>query len=82
MASIIDSFIHELDFTITLTCVTDDDNTFVSWTKDQRKIADIKDNCAFTSIPDDTYNYACDVANTIYYLIIPPDAITGLPDSM
>ena len=61
---------------VTLTCVTDDDNTFVSWTKDQRKIADIKDNCAFTSIPDDTYNYACDVANTIYYLIIPPDAIT------
>jgi hypothetical protein len=44
--------------------------------KDARKIADIKDDCVFTSVPDDTYSYTCDVSNKIYYLIIPPDAIT------
>jgi hypothetical protein len=62
--------------TVTLTCVTDDDNKFVSWSRDARNIADVQDDCVFTSIPDDTYNYTCDVANKIYYLIIPPDAIT------
>ena len=62
--------------TVTLTCVTDDDYKIVSWKKDARNIANIKDDCVFTSIPDDTYNYTCDVSNKIYYLIIPPDAIT------
>ena len=62
--------------TVTLTCVTDDDYKIVSWTKDARKIADIKDDCVFTSIPDNTYNYTCDVSNKRYYLSIPPDAIT------
>jgi hypothetical protein len=61
--------------TVTLTCVTDDDYQIVTWTKDAIKIADIKDDCVFTSIPDNNYNYTCDVANKIYYLIIPPDAI-------
>ena len=62
--------------TVTLTCVTDDDYKIITWTKDAIKIADIKDDCNFTSIPDDTYNYTCDVAKKRYYLIIPPDAIT------
>jgi hypothetical protein len=62
--------------TVTLTCVTDGDTTYVAWTKDTRKIADIKDDCVFIGISDDTYNYTCDVANKTYYLIIPPDAIT------
>ena len=62
--------------TVTLTCVTDDDYKIVSWTKDARKIADINDDCVFFNIPDNTYNYTCDVANKRYYLIIPPDAIT------
>ena len=61
---------------VTLTCVTDDDYTIVSWIKDSSIIASIRDDCVFTSIPDDTYNYTCDVANKIYYLIIPPDDIT------
>ena len=61
---------------VTLTCVTDDDYTYVTWSKDGSKIADIKEDCVFTSIPDFTYNYTCDVTNKIYYLIIPPDAIT------
>ena len=62
--------------TVTLTCVTDDNYRLVSWTKDFINIANIKDDCVFTSIPDNNYNYTCDVANKIYYLIIPPDAIT------
>ena len=62
--------------TVTLTCARDDDYTFVTWLKDGTKIANIKDDCVFTSILDDTYNYTCDVSNKIYYLIIPPDAIT------
>lgn len=62
--------------TVTLTCVTDDDHKFVSWTKDVTKIADIQADCEFTSIPDNTYNYTCDLTNKIYYLSIPPDVIT------
>jgi hypothetical protein len=62
--------------TVTLTCVTDDDYKFVTWTRDTMKMVDIKDDCVFTSIPYDTYNYTCDVANKRYHLIIPPDAIT------
>ena len=61
---------------VTLTCATDDDYKFVSWIKDNKKIASIRDDCVVASIPDNTYNYTCDVANTIYSLIIPPDAIT------
>jgi hypothetical protein len=61
---------------VTLTCVTDDDYKIVTWLKDGTKIANIKDDCVFTSIPDYTYNHTCDVANKRYYLIIPPDAIT------
>ena len=62
--------------TVTLTCVTDDDYNIVVWVKDAIRIANIKDDCVFTSVPDDTYNYTCNVANKRYYLIIPPDAIT------
>ena len=61
---------------VTLTCVTDDDYQIVSWTKDNKNIASIRNDCVFSSIPDNTYNYTCDIANKIYYLIIPPDAIT------
>jgi hypothetical protein len=53
-----------------------DDITCVTWTQDTIRIADIRDDCVFINIPDDTYNYTCDVANKKYYLIIPPDAIT------
>jgi len=62
--------------TVTLTCVTDDDFKLVTWSKDTIKIANIRDDCVFTSIPDNTYNYTCDVDNKIYYLIIPSNAIT------
>jgi hypothetical protein len=61
---------------VTFTCVTDDDYKIVTWKKDGIKIADIKDDCVFTNIPDYTYNYTCDVANKRYDLIIPPDDIT------
>ena len=64
--------------TVTLTCVTDDSFSFkfVTWKKDSISIANIRDDCVFTSIPDTTYNYTCDPDNNIYNLIIPPDAIT------
>jgi hypothetical protein len=68
---------------VTLTSVTDDDYKFVTWLKDGIKIANIKDDCVFASIPDYTYNYTCDVTNKRYYLIIPPDAITdGIQNSV
>jgi hypothetical protein len=60
----------------------DDNYKLVTWKKDDTKIANIRDECAFTSVPDNTYNYTCDVDNKMYYLIIPPDAITdGIQDS-
>jgi hypothetical protein len=69
--------------TVTLTCVVDDDFKIVTWTKNSIKIASIRDDCVFTNIPDNTYNYTCDVANKTYYLIIPPDAITdGIQNSV
>jgi hypothetical protein len=40
--------------TVILTCVTEDDNAFVSCTKDARKIADIQDDCVYNNIPDNT----------------------------
>ena len=61
---------------VTLTCVTNDDLKIVKWKINDNPIADINGDCVFTSIPDDTYNYTCDVGNKRYYLIIPPDAIT------
>jgi hypothetical protein len=54
----------------------DDDYTFVSWMEDSTRIANIRNECGFTGISDTTYNYTCDLANTRYYLIIPPDDIT------
>ena len=69
--------------TVTLTCVVDDDYKLVTWTRDNITIANIRDDCAFTSVPDNTYNYTCDVDNKRYYLIIPPDAITdGIQNSV
>ena len=61
---------------VTLTCTTDGSFKFVTWSKDSIKIANIIDDCVFTSISDNTYNYTCDPDNNIYNLIIPPDAIT------
>ena len=62
--------------TVTLICIVDDDYTFVSWMEDSTRIANIKNECELTGIPDTTYNYTCDLANNRYYLIIPPDDIT------
>jgi hypothetical protein len=68
--------------TVTLTCVVDDDFKIVTWIKNSIKIASIRDDCVFTNIPDNTYNYTCDVDNKAYYLIIPPDAIAdGIQNS-
>jgi hypothetical protein len=61
---------------VTLTCVVDDDFKLVTWTKDDKRIANIKEDCQYSSIPDYTYNYTCDLAIKRYHLIIPPDAIT------
>jgi hypothetical protein len=63
------------DVAVTLTCVTDDDNRIVKWTKNYITVADIVRQCEFITT-DSTYNYTCDLGNKIYYLIIPPDAIT------
>ena len=60
---------------VTLTCVTDDDNRFVAWSKDTIQITNIRDECVFIGTPDNTYNYACDPDNNTYNLIIPPNAI-------
>ena len=48
---------------VTLTCVTDDNYKTVLWTKNSIKIASIRDDCVFTNISDNNYNYTCDVAN-------------------
>jgi hypothetical protein len=68
---------------VTLTCIVDDDFKLVTWTKDGNRIANIKEDCQYSSIPDYTYNYTCDLAIKRYHLIIPPDAITdGIHNSV
>ena len=65
------------DKAVTLTCVAEDDMyAVVSWVKDGIRIAIIKDDCVFIGMVDNTYNYTCDLANKIYKLTIPPDAVT------
>ena len=64
------------DVTVTITCVRDDSSKLLLWTKNSLTIGSFRDECVLTAIPDNRYNYTCDVANNIYYLIIPPDAIT------
>ena len=67
---------------VTLTCLTDDTHVIVTWKKDDITLASINSRCASTTMPENTYNYTCDVANSRYYLIIPPDAITdGIQNS-
>ena len=60
---------------VTLTCATDDNYKFVKWTRNGITVADIVRQCELI-YADNTYNFTCDVDNKIYYLIIPPDAIT------
>ena len=62
--------------TVTLTCVVDDNYKIVTWVKDGITIAGIRNECELGNGADPTYTYTCDLANKIYYLIIPPDAIT------
>ena len=62
--------------TVTLTCVVDDDNKIATWVKDGINIASIENECELENGADTNYMYTCDVANTRYYLIIPPGAIT------
>ena len=61
---------------VTLTCVVDDSNKLVIWRKNKTIVASVENECEISNGADLTYNYTCDVANKIYYLIIPPDAIT------
>ena len=62
--------------TVTLTCNREDTRKYVRWTKDALPVADIKRECEAESGSDNTYTYTCDLVNNIYYLHIPPDAIT------
>ena len=69
--------------TVTLTCVVDDNNKFVTWIKDTTSVASIQNECDIDDARDTNYMYTCDVANKRYYLIIPPDAITdGIQNSL
>ena len=63
--------------TVTLTCVVNDNYTIVTWRKDNTLVANIKNERELGNGADPTYTYTCDLANKKYYLIIPPDAITG-----
>jgi hypothetical protein len=62
---------------VTLTCVVDDNNKLVIWRKNQNTVGSVENECELSNGADPTYNYTCDVANKIYYLIIPPDVITN-----
>ena len=55
----------------------DDNYNIVSWYKGSKIIASIVNECDLSKDPDLTYTYTCDLAKKIYYLIIPPDAITN-----
>jgi len=61
---------------VTLTCIREDIRKYVSWSKDTNYIAIIKNECEVYNGSDNTYTYTCDLVNNIYYLHIPPDAIT------
>ena len=54
----------------------DDNYNIVSWYKGSNIIAGIANECELSKDTDLTYTYTCDLAKHIYYLIIPPDAIT------
>jgi hypothetical protein len=62
--------------TVTLTCVVDDNNKLVTWSKDSIYVASIQNECELGNGADNTYNYTCDVDNNIYHLVIPPDVIS------
>ena len=62
--------------TVTLTCTREDIRKYVKWSKDTISVAIIRKECEVNSASDNTYTYTCDLVNNIYYLHIPPDAIT------
>ena len=62
--------------TVTLTCVVDDNNKLVTWSKGSIYVASIRNECELGNGADTTHNYTCDVDNNIYHLVIPPDVIS------
>ena len=69
--------------TVTLTCIVDDNHRCVTCVKEGINIANITNGCELGNGADPIYTYTCDLANTIYHLIIPPDAITdGIQNSV
>ena len=62
--------------TVTLTCIREDTRKYVRWSKDSIRVAIIRNECEVNSASDNTYTYTCDLVNNIYYMHIPPDAIT------
>jgi hypothetical protein len=54
----------------------DDEPIFVTWVKDGIYVGYIGNDCELGKGTDTTYNYICDLDTKMFYLIIPPDAIT------
>ena len=54
----------------------DDNYKVVIWVKEGNNIANIEKECELAIGADTQYTYTCDLANKIYHLIIPPDAVT------
>ena len=62
--------------TVTLTCTREETLKYVSWSKESTIVAKIRRECEVEILTDNTYTYTCDLVNNIYYMHIPPDAIT------
>ena len=68
--------VHGDNVTVTLTCIREDIRKYVIWSNDSIYVAKIRNECEVDSKSDNTYTYTCDLVNNIYYMHIPPDAIT------
>ena len=62
--------------TVTLTCTREDTRKYVVWSKGGHRVANIRNECEVDNQSNNPYTYTCDLVNNIYYLHIPPNAIT------